>query len=95
MFLRLASSVRIAAVPFECFRVFYCICLLFSCCKDLVPFKYYSFQDLVRGCTEHPNAPQSVLAHVYTLVRSNKQHRRAFLKAVLRHFEELEVLFSI
>eukprot|EP00731_Ephydatia_muelleri_P018474 Em0011g514a len=46
--------------------------------------------DLVRGCTEHPTASQSVLAHVYTLVRSNKQHRRAFLKALLRHFEELE-----
>ena len=33
----------------------------------------------------------SHLAHLYSLVRSTKTQRRAFLRALLRHFEDYEV----
>ena len=48
-------------------------------------------QDVSRGCTDSATNPQGMLAHVYSLIRSNKQHRRAFLKALLRYFEDYEV----
>ena len=48
-------------------------------------------QGMVRGHTDSATSPQSLLGHVYSLIRSNKQHRRAFLRALLRHFENYEV----
>ena len=48
-------------------------------------------QGVVRGHTDSATSPQSLLGHVYSLIRSNKQHRRAFLRALLRHFENYEV----
>ena len=48
-------------------------------------------KDTVRGCTGLSTTPHSKLAHVYTLIRSHKQQRRAFLKSLLRHFEDIKV----
>ena len=52
---------------------------------------YFLDQGVVRGHTDSVTSPQSLLGHVYSLIRSNKQHRRAFLRALLRHFENYEV----
>ena len=48
-------------------------------------------QTEARGFMEQNSSHTSLLAHVYSLVRSNKQHRRAMLRAVLRYFEDYEV----
>ena len=45
----------------------------------------------MRGCTDHATNAQSILAHTYSLIRGNKQNRRGFLRALLRHFEDYEV----
>ena len=52
-------------------------------------------QDVARGYSECQSAFQSLLGHVYNLVKSNKQNRRAFLKSLLRHFDEYEVQISV
>ena len=44
-----------------------------------------------RGFTEVGSSLTALLAHLYSLLRSNKQHRRAFLRALLRYFEDYEV----
>ena len=48
-------------------------------------------QGEARGFTEVGSSPTALLAHLYSLLRSNKQHRRAFLRALLRYFEDYEV----
>ena len=45
----------------------------------------------MRGCDGSSTSQHSKLAHVYTLIRSHKQQRRAFLKSLLRHFEDIKV----
>ncbi|CAI8012871.1 Nipped-B-like protein [Geodia barretti] len=57
--------------------------------------KSYTFHRLLfggeaRGFTEVGSSPTALLAHLYSLLRSNKQHRRAFLRALLRYFEDYE-----
>ncbi|XP_065906128.1 nipped-B-like protein [Dysidea avara] len=57
--------------------------------------KSYEFQkliasDVVRGCTGQSTNPHCKIAHLYSLIRSHKQHRRAFLKSLLRHFEDIK-----
>lgn len=58
--------------------------------KKSFKFQQVTAGDVVRGCTDNATNPQSVLAHTYSLIRSNKQNRRAFLRALLRHFEDYE-----
>ena len=49
-------------------------------------------QDAARGfVTDSIGNSSSLLSHIYLLARSNKQHRRVLLKAMLRHFEDYEV----
>ncbi|XP_064386068.1 nipped-B-like protein isoform X2 [Halichondria panicea] len=58
--------------------------------------KSYELQQIIAGEVPRGFANDSVgsqlglLGHVYTLLRSNKQHRRAFLRSLLRHFEDYE-----
>ena len=52
----------------------------------------YFLQSSPRGCTEHgPNVSSaSLLSHLYMLLRSSRPQRRAFLKAVLKPFEDYD-----
>ena len=53
-------------------------------------------QEVPRGyCCDSLGNQSSLLAHVYSLVRSTKQHRRAFLRALLRYFEDYEVFLTL
>ncbi len=64
-------------------------------CFDV--YQYYpALQDIPRGYYSDSLGNQSsLLAHVYSLVRSTKQHRRAFLRALLRYFEDYEVHLTV
>lgn len=62
---------------------------MYSYCTCLHVF----LQLVVRGCTDPARGggiPASLLSHIYTLVRSSKPQRRAFLKAVLKPFEDFD-----
>lgn len=53
---------------------------------------YTYVQDGARGYgTDSLGNSSSLLSHIYILTRSNKQHRRVLLRAILRHFEDYEV----
>ena len=67
-----------------------------SCEYSVLPrlFLYFfllCLQDSARGCADAVGGQVSLLARLYTLVRSSKPQRRAFLKIFLRHFEDYEV----
>ena len=51
-------------------------------------------QDGARGYSnDSVGNSASLLSHIYLLARSNKQHRRVLLRALLRHFEDYEVKY--
>lgn len=52
------------------------------------------FKDVVRGSSDSSGSQVSLLSHLYTLMRSSKSQRRAFLKLILRHFEDYEVCLA-
>jgi cohesin loading factor subunit SCC2 len=53
--------------------------------KNSYEFQRLLVTGLVRGCTEDMSDPQSLLSHVYTLLRSSKQKRRPFLRTMVNH----------
>ena len=42
----------------------------------------------MRGCSEDMSDPESMIAHVYTLLRSSKQKRRPFLRTIINQFTD-------
>ena len=80
-FQRVVAGVWVLLLPLGCFDIYH---------------YYLAMQEIPRGyyCDSLGNQ-SSLLAHVYSLVRSTKQHRRAFLRALLRYFEDYEVHLTI
>jgi cohesin loading factor subunit SCC2 len=58
--------------------------------KKSYAFHNLLFGDEARGYLESGSSPAALLSHLYSLIRSNKQHRRALLRALLRYFEDYE-----
>ena len=66
---------------------------VYACMLIILYMHTIDLQDTCRGYnTDNLGNHLSYLSHIYSLVRSTKQHRRAFLKALLRYFEDYEVI---